>query len=324
MKPLTIWTNFKLPEISQKLLQDSLGEHRLVLAKSLSESNLSKSGPDPLLAECDIAFGQPDPQQIIDLKNLRWVHLSSAGYTRYDRDDLHVAMKSRGAIMTNSSSVFDEPCAEHVLAMMLALARELPGILECSRTEHTWPTKTYRAGCYLLKGQTALIVGFGAIGRRLSELLQPLGMNLVGVRRKIQGNESIRMATIDQLDELLPTADHVINILPASKSTAGTFNLNRIMKMKRSAIFYNIGRGDTVDQFALREALETNRIAAAFLDVTTPEPLPPDDALWTTPHCYISPHTAGGHKDEFERLIKHFAENLTHFERNEPLRDQIA
>src|SRR5450432_4578462 len=248
MKPLTIWTNFKLPDSELALLQQSLGEHRLLLAPGLTESNLVGSGIDPQLAQADIAFGQPDPQQVIELKNLRWMHLSSAGYTRYDNDAMRAALKSRGAILTNSSSVFDEPCAQHALAMMLAISRELLSAMKSQQTIRDWPIATYRANSFLLRGQSAMIVGFGAIGRRLAQLLAPFEMELIGIRRTIRGDESIRMATIDQIDSLLPTVDHVINILPASPSTMCAFNLERIMKMKRSAIFYNIGRGDTVDQ----------------------------------------------------------------------------
>jgi phosphoglycerate dehydrogenase-like enzyme len=324
MQPLTIWTNFHPPEDAMEKLRQSIGQHKLIVAEAANKSILAGGRADPQLSQADIAFGQPDPDQIMELKNLRWIHLTTAGYTRYDRDDLKNALKSRGTILTNASSVFDEPCAEHALAMMLALARQLPQALDCQSDSHTWTTNAQREGCYLLKGQTALLVGFGAIAKRLAELLQPFAMNLTGIRRKIRGDEPIPMASIDQLDALLPTADHVVNILPASKSTTNFFTASRLMKMKPSGIFYNIGRGDTVDQFALRTALETKRIAAAYLDVTSPEPLPPNDPLWTTPNCYITPHSAGGHRNEFDRQVEHFVNNLRRYEKNEPLRDHIV
>jgi phosphoglycerate dehydrogenase-like enzyme len=93
--------------------------------------------------------------------------------------------------------------------------------------------------------------------------------------------------------------------------------------MKSDAVFYNIGRGQTVDQAALAEALNGGRLAGAYLDVTDPEPLPAGHALWTARNCYITPHTAGGHEDEFERLVRHFLENLARYERGEPLRDRV-
>ena len=89
-------------------------------------------------------------------------------------------------------------------------------------------------------------------------------------------------------------------------------------------MFYNIGRGTTVDQSALLDALHTGKLSAAYLDVTNPEPLPPDHPLWSAPNCYITPHTAGGHHDEFERLARHFIDNLRRFERGEELVDRIV
>ena len=100
-------------------------------------------------------------------------------------------------------------------------------------------------------------------------------------------------------------------------------NASRLALMKSSAIFYNIGRGSTVDEEALLLALRENRIAGAFLDVTAKEPLPPEHPLWTTANCYITPHTAGGHQDEFERLMLHFLENLRRFNSSESLNDRI-
>ena len=93
--------------------------------------------------------------------------------------------------------------------------------------------------------------------------------------------------------------------------------------MKRGAVFYNIGRGTTVDQDALGEALRSGQLRAAYLDVTDPEPLPPEHPLWTTPNCVITPHTAGGHADEWVRLVKHFLVNLRRHEAGQPLLDRV-
>src|SRR5450432_3817254 len=154
---LTIWTNFKLPPAALSRLQQGVGENRLLFAQGLNESVLSSGGADLLLKDADIAYGQPDPQQMIDLPNLKWIELTSAGYTRYDRDDLKNALKSRGTILTNSSSVFDEPCAEHALAMMLGLARQLPQCVANQLHDHKWKsTELIRPRSYLLNGQTAL------------------------------------------------------------------------------------------------------------------------------------------------------------------------
>jgi phosphoglycerate dehydrogenase-like enzyme len=100
------------------------------------------------------------------------------------------------------------------------------------------------------------------------------------------------------LEKWLPWADHVVNIVPANKENRHLFNRPQFQSMKEGAVFYNIGRGTTVLQDALIESLETGRLAAALLDVTDPEPLPPDHPLWNAPNCTITPHIGGGFKEE--------------------------
>ena len=94
-------------------------------------------------------------------------------------------------------------------------------------------------------------------------------------------------------------------------------------RIKRRAKFYNVGRGDTVDQAALRQALESGNLAGAYLDVTSPEPLPPDDPLWHAPNCWITPHIAGGAQGEHQRIVRHFLANFSRFMRGQPLLNRI-
>lgn len=320
---LTIWCNAHYPQGAMDELRGGIGPHRLIQPEVRHQSNLVAAGADPLLAEADVALGQPDPQQVIASSRLRWVHLTTAGYTRYDTDAMRNAIKSHGAIMTNSSSVYDEPCAEHVLAMMMAVSRQLPECWADQSTTRGWRAAERRIRCRLLRDQTALILGFGAIARRLVELLQPFKMQLIAVRRTVSGTEPIRTLSYARLPELIPLADHVINVLPSNATTDGLFDAKLIRLMKPTANFYNIGRGTTVEQSALQSALERKAIAGAYLDVTDPEPLPPDHPLWRLPNCWITPHTAGGHADEFERIIRHFLDNLRKFEQGAELADRV-
>jgi phosphoglycerate dehydrogenase-like enzyme len=225
--------------------------------------------------------------------------------------------------MSNSSAVYDEPCAQHLLAMMMSLARNLPQALDNQSQHKTWPMQELRAHSPLLNGQSALILGFGSIARRVAELLQPLHMNLMDVRRTVAGDEPIPVIEVSRIDELLPRADHVINILPANDETRRFLDAERFAKLKTGAIVYNIGRGATLDQDALIRSLESGKVKAAYLDVTDPEPLPPDSPLWTTPNCFITPHTAGGHTNEKERQVNHFLNNLQRFENDEPLINRV-
>ncbi len=320
----TIWTNANLPVKEAEQLAASVLPHRLLYSTEMSSLNLKSCPPDLQLAQADIAFGQPDADQIIRSPKLKWIHLTTAGYTPYDRDDLREALRTRDAFLTTSSGVYDEPCAQHLLAMMMAFARRLPESRETQRTDCSWPAVERRRQSFLLNGQTALIFGYGEIAARLCELLAPFRMKLMGVRRRVRGDEAIQLIEESQLGEYLPQADHIINVLPANGSTLAYFDSSKFQMMKRGAYFYNIGRGATVDQNALEERLRLGELEGAYLDVMTPEPLPPSHALWRTPNCYITPHSAGGYDREMAGLVEHFAENLRRFGSGQPLLNRIT
>jgi phosphoglycerate dehydrogenase-like enzyme len=319
---LNIWTNTPLPDSSLARLVAAIAPNQL-LVSTQPTNILSAGSADPLLADADIAFGQPDPDQLLNLPRLKWLHLSTAGYTRYDRPDLRQALSRNSVLVTNSSSVFEEPCAEHVLAFMMASARDLPRAYSNQLGPHGWPQEDIRDHSRLLIGQSALLLGFGAIARRLVELLLPFRMTIHAIRRNPRGDETIPVHPVGDLENLLPNADHVVNILPADQSTGHFFDAPRFALMKPGAIFYNIGRGSTVDQSALIQSLTSNHLAAAYLDVTDPEPLPPTHPLWSAPNCFLTPHTAGGHVNEFDRSVDHFLQNLKRFQSSLPLINQI-
>jgi len=323
-KAFTIWCNndFSPEQESERdLLIHGVGAHRLLLFEGDDDGSAGESREGLQLAE--IAFGHPNAQTGSQSEKLLWIHLDSAGYTSFDRANIKQSMTQRGIALTNSSAIYDEPCAQHLLAMILALARELPAALDVQRDNRSWPMRALRSRARLLNGQTVLILGFGAIARRLVELLRPLEMNLIAVRREIRGDELVRVMETSDLEEVLPQADHVVNILPANDSTNNFLNSERLASLRQGAIVYNIGRGTTLDQNALLRELRGGRIAAAYLDVTEPEPLPPDHPLWETPNCFITPHIGGGHDREKERQVKHFLDNLRRFEKGETLLNRI-
>jgi phosphoglycerate dehydrogenase-like enzyme len=319
---LTIWCNNDFGQNDQRelvLLRENVSNYHLRLFAESESSETARVA----LAAADIAFGSPSPHDVVESKTLRWIQLNSAGYTNYDHEEIRDRLVSNSIALTNSSAVYDEPCAQHVLAMITSVARQLPAALDSQRGTRGWPMNALRACSPLLNGQTVLLLGFGAIALRLVELLQPLRMNVIAVRRKVSGKEPVQVHDISEVDKLLPLADHVVNILPANDQTMNFLDARRLVSLKRGAIVYNIGRGSTVDQEALRQELISGRVAAAYLDVTNPEPLPPDHPLWTTPNCFITPHSGGGHSNEKERQVKHFLNNLGRFERGEELLNRV-
>ena len=324
MKDLTIWANDKFSEAATRRLQAGVGRHRLVIAAAAEAVTAGATArPDPALAEADVAFGQPALADCLTFTRLSWVHLSTAGYTRYDNPEVKEKLRARGAAVTTSSSVYADPCAHHALAMMLALCRQLLPSYRDQLTDHSWPYPARRYDTRRLTGSTVLLLGFGAIGRRLAELLAPFGCTVYAVRRQTRSELGVRVVPESELTRVLALADHVVNLLPDNEATRGWVNARRLACCRPGTRFYNIGRGSTVDEKALREALLSGRLGAAYLDVTEVEPLPVDNPLWTTPNCYITPHLAGGRSDQDEAVVDHFLANLRAYESGAPLADRV-
>jgi len=320
---MKIFVDLVLPPDAMDLLRNGTTGHELLLSLSPAASVLAKPEPDPRFAAAQIAFGQPDPQAIAASTQLKWIQVSSSGITRFDSPQFRALMAERKIAVSNSAGVYAEACAVHVLSFILAQARNLPLALK-TRTSSGAPAWTaLRHSSTTLRGETVLILGYGAIGARLAELLHPLGVKVIAFRRQPRGDEKIPVVTESGLPAALGQARHIVNILPDSPQTRYFFDFRRFAALKSDAIFYNIGRGTTVDQSALLRALRSNQIAAAWLDVTDPEPLPDDHPLWQEPRCFITPHIAGGHAGEYNALVQHFIENFKRFIRGEVLVDRV-
>jgi phosphoglycerate dehydrogenase-like enzyme len=193
-----------------------------------------------------------------------------------------------GIVVCRAVGVHDGPVSEWVVAGILAMQRRLPAFIEFQRHAEWNRSGAEPAMIDDLDGHMAVVVGHGSIGRALAARLAPFGVRVIGVARHAREDAQ----PVSALTELLPEADVVVNLLPLTPETEKFVDAAFLARMKRGALFVNAGRGKTVDTDALLDALRSGGIRAA-LDVTDPEPLPPDHPLWREPNVLITPHVAG-------------------------------
>ena len=256
---------------------------------------------------------------------LRWVHATSAGAGELvrraglDRDALD------RVVITTSSGVHAVPLAEFAVLGLLAVAKDLPGLVAAQRAR-SWPT--VRQPLRELRGQTLVLVGLGEIGREVARLGKALGMRTVGVRRRARPTGAPPPFTdevhrADRLPELAGRADALVVSLPLTDETAGLLDRATVERLPPSCIFVNVGRGGVVDEAALVDALRERRIAGAVLDVFATEPLPHGSPLWTLPNVLVSPHAAALSEHENQRIVELFLANLRRFLDGEPLANAV-
>ncbi|GAA1484113.1 NAD(P)-dependent oxidoreductase [Brachybacterium fresconis] len=190
--------------------------------------------------------------------------------------------------------------SEHALALLLSLLRRLPEARE-AQARHEWSSELGglqplhpEGRITSLIGATVLIWGFGQIGRTLAPTLTALGAEVRGVARSAGTRDGYEVIAESDVLDALGEVDVLIDILPATEATAGAVGREALAALPDHAVLINVGRGATVDQVALREALEAGTLGSAGIDVTDPEPLPEADPLWDAPRLLITPHGAGG------------------------------
>jgi phosphoglycerate dehydrogenase-like enzyme len=247
---------------------------------------------------------------------LRWVHTGTAGVERV----LFPELVASDVVLTNSRYVFDEALAEYTIALMLALSKDLLTTFRY-QNEHRWAPRETPT----LSGKVAVMVGVGPIARRTAQLAKSLGMSVRGIGRTARGGDPDfgDIASPAELQTLFARADYVVIVLPSTPQTEGMVDAAAVAALKPTARLINVGRGSTLDQDALCEALRAGRLAGAALDVMRPEPLAADSPLWDVPNLLISPHMAGDHTGWQDDIAALFLQNLERFLRGEPLLNVI-
>ena len=216
---------------------------------------------------------------------IRWVQLPFAGVDNFQTVFAEAVRSGREIVFTSAKGAYREPVAEHALMLALSLARALPERINAKSWGRKFAVSLYDSN--------VLIIGGGGIAHELARLLQPFRANVTALKRHVQQVDYVQgVATLAELDEVLPKADFVFVASALTSETKGIFNQHRFSLMKPSSYFINIARGPIVVTQDLIEALEKGSIAGAGLDVTDPEPLPDGHALWSAPNVIITPHTA--------------------------------
>ncbi len=267
-------------------------------------------------ADAAIAWSMT-PDEYAAATSLQWFQSIGAGVDRV----LLPGMRENGLIVTNTSGIHASNISEHVLAMMLALARRFPFLMR-SQVERAWRDDEGRQGVFELNGQTLLVVGYGDIGQALATKASALGMRVIAVKRRsgVEPPANVDMlGGYEHLPAFVAQADHVAICLPQTPETIGLFDADLIARMKPGSYLYNIGRGPIIDTDALVEAIESGHLGGAGLDVTEPEPLPGDSPLWDRENVLITMHTAGATPQFWPRIVGIIIENVKRFRSGEPL-----
>jgi phosphoglycerate dehydrogenase-like enzyme len=261
------------------------------------------------------------PGQFAAAAQLRWIHAPSAAVHQLLFPEL---VKSE-VIVTNSREVHGPVVAEHVMALIFALAKKIPQavILQKKRTwgqEAIWKQDAHPRE---IAGATLGLIGVGSIGRRVARMGSALGMRVIAVREHVEKGKPDGVEAVfapSQLDDMLRQSDYVVLAAPLIAATQGLINADGLAVMKPESCLINVGRGPQVDESALITALRTRRIAGAALDVFECEPLPPESPLWNVDNLLITPHTAGLTDKLWHRHYELFSDNLRRYLARQPLR----
>ena len=295
---MEIFVDLELDEGQQARLREIAGEDVLHLPSRQAEGAFGR---------CEIAFGNLPPDWLAASGALRWVQLESVGFGEYA--DLDWGNLGKRLTLTNLAGFFSEPVAESGLAGILALYRGIDRLVRLQQ-KADWQGDALRPSLRTLRGAKVVLFGFGAINRRLAELLAPFHCSVIPF-----GSDW----AAEDLDAALAEADVVISSAPDTPTSRGVFGRGRLARLHRGAIFANFGRGSAVDEEALADALESGRLGGAVLDVTLSEPLPRDHRFWSCPNTIVTQHSGGGTADEIDRKIDFFAANLLRFRKGEAL-----
>jgi phosphoglycerate dehydrogenase-like enzyme len=281
----------------------------------------SYEGIEEHLRDAEIIFTMSlRPEQFALAGKLRWIHVPTAAVHQL----LFAELVNSDVVVTNSREVHGPVVAEHVMALIFALAKKIPQAVALQQRRVWGQEAIWKEGARPreVAGATLGLIGVGSIGRRVAQMGSALGMRVIAVREHVEkespeGVEAV--FALSALDDVLGQSDYVVLAAPLIGATHGLINAARLAAMKPDSYVINVGRGLQVDDAALAEALQAGRIAGAALDVFEREPLPPDSPLWSVKNLLITPHTAGLTEKVWQRHYDLLSENLRRYLAGQPL-----
>ena len=254
------------------------------------------------------------PEQFRAAKKLRWIHSPAAAVHQL----MFPELIESDVILTNAREVHGPVVAEHVIALMFALAKKIPEAVRLQQ-KHVWGQETLwreRPRPREITGATLGLVGVGSVGREVAKRASALGMRVIAVRehpdKQVPEGVSDVYST-SAFEIFLPQCDYVVLAVPITASTQKLMNAERFEQMNPDACLINVGRGPLIDEGALIAALRNHQIGGAALDVFEQEPLPADSQLWDLENLLITPHTAGLTEKLWERHYRLFSDNLQRY-----------
>ena len=271
-------------------------------------------------ASFDAIIGNIAPSLLHGGAKPEWMQLNSAGAESYAGTDV----LGENAVLTNAAGAYGPSVSEHMVALTFGMIRKMRGY-GLLQDAHDWRAL---GSVTAVEESTVLVMGTGDIGTAFARLVHAMGATVWGVRRRVgECHEPFaRMIALSDVHAHLGSVDVVASVLPSTDQTRGLANKDFFVAMKPGSYFVNAGRGDLVVSEDLYEALRSNHLAGAALDVTNPEPLPADHMLWQEPNALITPHVAGfWHlQATTDNVVAICKENLIRYIAGEPLRNLVA